>query len=236
MNRCETMRILWAFLLSIHLLVPAGAQGQDLARQVSVEGTGRVSAVPDMAVIQLGVQREARDAGAAMTAVSQAMAAVLKQIAEAGIAAEDIQTTGVGLNPQWRHSQDGSPPRVTGYIASNSLSVRVRDLDLLGELLSAVVSDGANSMNGLSFQVADTSDLEDQARVAAVGDAARKARILAEAAGASLGQVIAISEGQQGGLPGPMLEMAMADRAAVPVAAGQVEIVVTVRAVYALGD
>jgi uncharacterized protein YggE len=230
------MRIMLVLLGVFLVSGPVSVQAQELARHVSVDGVGRVSAVPDTAVIQLGVEREARDAGAAMTAASEAMTAVLAQITSAGIAPEDVQTTGIGLGPRWNQSDDGSPPRVTGYVASNSLNVRVRDLELLGGLLSAVVSDGANTMNAMSFQVAEPGALEDAARVAAVEDAARKARILAEAAGATLGNVVSISEGQPGGFPGPMMEVAMADRAAVPVAAGQIEIMVTVRAVYALGD
>lgn len=230
------MRLLSVLVITLAFLGPVGVQSQEALRHVSVEGIGRVSAVPDVAVIQIGVQREARDAGAAMDAASQAMTAVLDQIRGAGIAPEDVQTTGIGLHPNWRHTQDGSPPRVTGYIASNTLSVRVRDMELLGGLLGAVVADGANTMNGLSFEVADPGALEDQARVAAVEDAARKARMLAEAAGANLAGVVSISEGQAAGMPGPMLEMAMSDRAAVPVAAGQLEVIVTVRAVYALGE
>lgn len=228
------MRLLTVFLFGLLTLAPVDAWSQDVARSVSVEGVGRVSAVPDMAVVQLGVQREAIDADAAMNAASEAMTAVLSRIADAGIEPEDVQTTGVGLSPMWRHSNDGSPPRITGYVASNDLSIRVRDLGMLGDLMSAVVADGANAMNGLSFEVSDRKELEDQARSAAVEDAAHKARILAGAAGAGLGPVLSLAEGQQGGGPVPVMEMAMSDRAAVPVAAGQIDIVVTVRAVFAL--
>lgn len=228
------MRFMWMTLVGLLMVTPVGAQSQDAMRQISVEGTGRVAAVPDMAIVQLGVQREARDAGSALSAASEAMTSVLSQIANAGIDPQDVQTTGIGLRPVWNHSQDGSPPRVTGYVASNDLSVRVEDLDLLGDLLTAVVGEGANTMNGLNFEVTNKTELEDRARVAAVEDAARKATVLAEAAGLRLGAVMSLSEGQQISQPGPMLEMAMSDRAAVPVAAGQIEITVTVRAVYFL--
>lgn len=228
------MRFMWMTLVGLLMVTPVGAQSQDAMRQISVEGTGRVAAVPDMAIVQLGVQREARDAGSALSAASEAMTSVLSQIADAGIDPQDVQTTGIGLRPVWNHSQDGSPPRVTSYVASNDLIVRVEDLDLLGDLLTAVVGEGANTMNGLNFDVTNKAELEDRARVAAVEDAARKATQLAEAAGVRLGAVASLSEGQQISQPGPMLEMAMSDRAAVPVAAGQIEITVTVRAVYSL--
>lgn len=228
------MRLLLSSVLFLAVSVSGAFAADPPLRTVSVEGVGRVAAVPDMAVVSLGVQREAREASAAMTAASEAMTQVLARVSEAGIAPEDVQTTRIGLDPRWRHSQDGTPPRVVGYVASNTLSVKVRDLDRLGSLLDAVVSDGANTMNGLSFDVAETQALEDEARVLAVQDAERRARIAAEAAGASLGHVVSLSEGSRGGVPRPMFEAADAMRATVPVAAGQVEIVVTVGAVFEL--
>ena len=206
------------------------------ARWIAVEGIGRVFAVPDVAVVRLGVQREARDAGAAMAAASAAMAGMLAGIAEAGIAPEDVQPERVGLDPRWRHMQDGSPPRITGYVATNSLRVTVRDLDGLGTLLDAVVSDGANTMDSLTFEVSELSDLEDEARAKAVEDARRKASILAGAASAELGHVISISEGAQPGAPMPMFETALAERSSVPVAVGQMDVTIAIRAVFALAD
>lgn len=215
---------------------PVAAMADEPLRNVSVEGIGRVEAVPDMAVVQIGVQREAREAGSAMAAASDAMTAVLAQVQDAGIAPGDIQTMRIGLDPRWRHANDGSAPRVVGYVASNDLSVTVRDLDLLGALLDAVVSDGANAMNGLSFDVADREALEDAARVAAVEDARRKAGMIAEAAESALGSVISLSEGSFGGGPPIMMQTAEAMRSSVPVAAGQIDVVVSVRAVFALAD
>jgi uncharacterized protein YggE len=228
------MRIVMIAVATLLALTPGLASSEE--RQIVVQGEGRVSAAPDTAIIALGVQREARDARTAMRDASEAMTLVLSRLDQAGIAPEDIQTTRVGLDPRWQHSQDGAPPRVTGYVASNDLSVRVRDLDALGGLLDAVVSEGANTMNGLSFSVADMEPLEDAARIAAVEDARRKAATLADAAGVTLGGVVTLSEGGVGG-PVPMMETAMlSDRAMVPVAAGQVDVVVTVRAVFAIAE
>ncbi len=217
-------------------LMPVSGVAAEAIRQILVDGEGQVSAVPDMAVVHFGVSREAPEAAAAMRLASEAMTAVLASISEAGIAAEDVQTTRVGLDPQWSYSQDGTPPRLTGYVASNDLSVAVRDLGGLGELLDTVVAEGANTMNGLAFSVADPSDLEDAARSAAVKDATRKAGTLAGAAGVTLGNILSISETVGGAVPMPRFEAAMADRAAVPVAAGQVEITVTVTAIFAIAD
>lgn len=222
--------------LAVSLLLSASvSRAQDQMRHVAVEGIGRVSAVPDMGLVHFGVQREARDARAAMLAASEAMDGILARITEAGIAPEDVQTTRIGIDPRWQHDQNGGSPRITGYVASNSLQVTVRDLDRVGPLLDAVVDEGVNVMGGLSFSIANPERLEDEARRKAVEDARRKADILAGAAGAELGGVISIAEGTQQIGPGPMFEAAMADRSAVPVAAGQMDIEVTVRAVFALG-
>lgn len=230
------MRIRTVLTASFLALMPVSGVAAEAIRQILVDGEGQVSAVPDMAMVHFGVSREAPEAAVAMRLASEAMTAVLASLAEAGIAAEDVQTTRIGLDPQWSYSQDGTPPRLTGYVASNDLSVAVRDLGGLGELLDTVVAEGANTMNGLAFSVADPSDLEDAARSAAVKDATRKAGTLAGAAGVSLGNILSISETVGGAVPMPRFEAAMADRAAVPVAAGQVEITVTVTAIFAIAD
>lgn len=224
---------LFAGLLAL-VALPGVASEQ--SRQIAVQGEGRVSAVPDMAVVQIGVSRDARTAGAAMQAASEAMTSVLASISAAGIAPEDVQTTRIGLDPMWQHSQDGAPPRVTGYVASNDLSVRVRDLGLLGTILDSVIAEGANTMNGLSFSVAAPEALEAEARAEAVSDARGKAETLAGAAGVALGEVISISENAGGGGPVPMFEAAMSDRAAVPIATGQVDVTVRVAAVFAITE
>ena len=230
------MRIFLVALLGLLVTGAHPGEASDLNRQIIVDGEGRVSATPDIANVNIGVRREARQAGAAIDAASKAMTSVLESIAAAGIAPEDVQTTRIGLDPRWQHSQNGTPPRVVGYVASNDLRIRVRDLDLLGGLLDSVVSEGANTMNGLTFSVADPGPLEDEARAAAVADARRKAQTLASAADVVLGNVISINESRVADGPVPMAAMAMAERAAVPVAAGQVEIVVSVRAVFAIAQ
>jgi uncharacterized protein YggE len=230
------MRVRTLLIAAVAALMPVSGMALEATRQIIVDGDGHVSAVPDMAIVQFGVSREAPEAGAAMRSASEAMAAVLNSIGAAGIARDDVRTTRIGLDPQWSYSQDGTSPRLTGYVASNDLSVTVRDLDGLGDLLDAVVAEGVNTMTGLSFAVADPTELEDTARAAAVEDAVRKAGTLAWASGVNLGEVISISESAGGIAPMPRFEAAMADRAAVPVAAGQVEISVTVTAVFAIAE
>ena len=206
-------------------------------RQIVVRGEGVVQAAPDMAVIQVGVSREARTASDAMDQASRATEAVLLRIAEAGVEDRDVQTQNIGLHPRMQHSS-GNAPRVVGYVANNTLSVRVRDLALLGVLLDAVVGDGANTMNGLSFSVAEPRGLQDQARTAAVADAGAKAALLADAAGVTLGPVQTISEQGGGFQPqfrgrgGVLMEAAMD----VPVAEGELEIRASVTMVFVIAD
>lgn len=207
----------------------AGAALAQAPGKITVTGTGEVAAVPDMATIILGVQVRGDTAAAALAANSERLAAVLARLKATGIADRDLQTSGLGLGPQLDYSRDGQPPRVVGYEATNMLTVRVRDLARLGAVLDQAVADGANTLNGLSFGLAEPQAALDKARVAAVQDARRKADMMAQAAGVSLGAVLEMSESTGGG-PQPYFRgapMAM-EAAAVPVQGGEVSLSVQV--------
>jgi uncharacterized protein YggE len=210
---------------------PAAADGK-----ITVTGEGRASAAPDMATLSLGVTTQAEEAAAAMRANAEAMAAVLARLADLGIAEADLQTSSITLSPRWEPPRaDETEPRVTGFVASNMLTVEVRDLATLGGAIDAAVGDGANTLGGLVFGISDDRALREAARRAAVADAADKARVLAEAAGVRLGAVAEIVEG--GIMGGPMFaRMDMAAAEAVPVAPGEVELQVTVTMTWEIGD
>lgn len=226
------MRIL-AFLVAV--LVPLAASANEAVPQIVVTGMGSVSAEPDMATVFFGVSREARTASAAMEQANDATATVLATVQQSGISPRDVQTTSINLSPVWDQS-NARPRQIRGYVASNDLTVRVRDLDGLGAFLDSVVVDGANRLNGLSFAIAETGALETEARAAAVQDARAKAETLATAAGVELGAVLTISEG--GGLPQPgsLMRGAMMEASAVPVATGEIDIRVSVTAVFAIAQ
>jgi len=231
------MRILWMVFVVLIAVSPQVALADDTDRGIVVSGEGTVSAAPDMATVFVGVSRQARRAGDALQEASEGAAAVLARLASEGIAPRDIQTRNIGLSPQYARSNDGSPPRVTGYVASNDLMVRVRDFDRLGAVLDAIVVDGANAMNGLSFDIQERDELEQVARAQAVGVAREKAEVLAKAAGVTLGAVLTISEGGAGAAPfaadqGLMMEA----RSAVPIAGGEIDIRATVTIVFAIAD
>jgi len=228
------MRVLIAVFAMIWGGTAAAAELE--AGRLTVTGEGRIASVPDMATITLGVVHEAPTAAVALDAASAATGAVLDGLAADGVAARDIQTRDLALRPVWsnRSSTTGSPPRITGFQASNTVVVRVRDLDALGGILDRVVSRGANLFQGLSFGLQDPAPLQDRARRDAVAEAQRRARLYADAAGLTLGPVLLLNEAGTSPVPVQMLRLeAMED--AVPIAQGEVRTTASVTMVFAIG-
>jgi len=215
-------------------VLPVTAQN---AGRLTVIGQGSVQSTPDMATISLGVTTEARTAAAALASNSSDTAEILKVISNSGIAERDVQTSGLNLSPVWnnRTSNSNSRPAIVGYAVSNQITIRVRDLTVLGQVLDAVVKSGATNFRGLSFGLQDTVPAMDGARTAAVQDAARKARLYAAAASVDLGKILEIREaGASSPRPEMLREMAMSE--AVPIAAGEISITASVTIVYELVD
>ncbi|GHG87240.1 SIMPL domain-containing protein [Pseudodonghicola xiamenensis] len=218
-------------------LIGAPAWSDEAPRQIVVTGEGVVQAEPDMATITLGVTHEAEEAGEAMQATSDAVAAILTRLGDMGIASRDLQTRQLSLNPIWSEDKDdvGGRQKISGFVASNTVLVRVRDLTALGGILDAVIADGANDFSGLQFSVQEPKPLQDQARKEAVAEAMARARLLADAAGVTLGPVVSISDAG-GGRIAPMAEMSMRMAAAkMPVAAGEVSVSASVSMVFSIG-
>lgn len=213
------MRVLNALMLSAALALPFSAPAFAEAL-VTVTGEATVEATPDMATISLGVTTEGQTAAEAMTANSKALQAVVERLKAAGIEDRDLQTSNLSLNPNWVGYDSGSTPKIAGYVASNMLNVRVRALDGLGSVLDASIADGANTLNGISFELAQPRPALDEARKAAVADARARAALLIEAAGGTLGKIVSITENSGYGSPMPMFKSDAA--APVPVAAGQI--------------
>jgi len=199
---------------------------------VEVTGVGEVAAAPDMAVLQVGVGVEAARAEDAVRQMAERQAAVLERIAALGIAPRDMQSSQMTLNPVWDQGQ-GSPRAVRGYIARSVVTVRVRDLLVLGKLLDVAVRDGATEFGGLRFMLADPAPAEAAARAAAVRDAAVKAGQMAQAAGLALGPVPRLEERGGGGVA-PVEMMAARVGTDVPIAPGEVTVRVEIGAVYTL--
>jgi len=209
---------------------------QQTQSTISVSGTGQVSAQPDTAVITIGVETQASDAATAMSQNSQKMTAVVNALEQAGVAAQDIQTQVVQLQPVYQQQQGQTTSitgtEVIGYIATNLVQVRTQKLDSLGQIVDAAVQAGANRIQSISFEISDTSALMDQARQAAWQDAQHKASQLADLAGAQLGSVVTITESSQG--PTPIVAQALSSSAAVPIQAGTQAVQVTIQVTWAI--
>jgi uncharacterized protein YggE len=223
-------------LLILLALSPAAAQ-DETPRRLVVTGTGEASARPDVAVVSAGVVAQADTASAALAENTRAMNAVLEQLRAAGLAQEDIQTAQFAVTPLYDIRQPDpqrtEPPRIVGYQVSNQLTARVRDIDQLGATLDALVRAGANSIDGLHFEIADSKQVLGEARDAAVADALAKARRYATAAGVQLGEILAIEETGVYAPPRPMMR-AEAMAASVPIAPGQTELSASVTITFAL--
>lgn len=231
------MRLIHVLALSAAVLLPAG--GPSLAQDKSpativVTGTGTVEAAPDIATLSIGVTTQGDTAAAAMAANSAAVDAVIARLTASGIAPRDMQTSNLSLFPVWSDSSV-SPPAMTSYTASNQLTVRVRDLATLGAVLDAAVTDGANTLNGLTFGLADPEPALDTARTEAVAAARSRAELLATAAGLKLGRIVMISEGGASTDPGPMFR-ADASAMSVPVAGGELGLSASVTVQYELAE
>jgi uncharacterized protein YggE len=241
--------VLAAVLVSILLLQPGydtvSAQAEtgsiQSQRTLNVSGSGQVSARPDTAIVTLGVQTEAEQANVALSENSQQMQAVIDALKKAGVAAEDIQTQVINLQPRYEQPPAPGPstlpgtPKLVGYVATNTVEVTVRQLGTLGELLDAAVQAGGNQIEGISFEVSNPATLLDQARAAAWQDAQHKAEQLAGLAGAKLGEVLSITESSQ--TPRPVLQAVQAaPAAAVPVEPGTQTIEVDVQVTWSLAQ
>lgn len=230
------MRALSALILSTALALPLAttASAEDAVRSISVTGTGTIEAAPDMATLMIGVTTQGKTAAEALAENSKATDAVIARLTASGIAARDMQTSNLSINPNWT-GYDSSTPTISGYVASNMLTVRVRALDTTGAVLDAAVADGANTLNGMTFGLADPEPAYKEARKEAVTDARAKAELLATAAGVKLGQVLSISDAGAMTDPAPMYRDAVA-ASPVPVVGGELGLVANVAVTWEIAE
>ncbi len=208
--------------------------GQGLARRISVQGHGVVSARPDIAVLRAGVTGQAPSAKAALAAHNRIMTGLLAALRSFGLAERDLQSQQVDLRAIFpKRRQNDADPAPSSFQATGHLRIRLREVDRLGELLDQMAAVGVNNLSGLRFAIAEPAPLRDEARRRAVQDARHRARLYAAEAGVQLGPVLRISESGAGG---PVREFrAMANSSAGgPTAPGETEISVTVNMVFAI--
>src|SRR6185437_2098450 len=179
-----------AVAVALLAAIPASAghaEEKAMERTITVSATGTAEAEPDQARITSGVTTEAPTAREALTGNNEAMSKVVSELKTKGIDAKDIQTASFNVEPVVDY-KDGQPPKVRGYRVSNQVVVLVRDLGKLGTVLDDMVTAGANQIQGLSFEVSKAETLKDEARKEAIANALRRAKLLAAAAGAEVGQ------------------------------------------------
>lgn len=218
---------------------PAPAAGADAvfrATTLNLAAYGETKVAPDMAAINLGVMTEAATAQAAMQANATRMNQVMASLKRSGIAAKDIQTSQLSIEPQYVYEQN-QPPKLTGYRATNQVTVTVHDLARLGQAVDATVAAGANQMGGINFGLEDPTAAENAAREAAVKALAAKADLYAKATGYRVLRLVSLSEGGSMSPPPPMPMAAMSarfEKADTAVSPGEVKVRVDVGGVYEL--
>jgi uncharacterized protein len=223
------MKHLFVFLLFLGFsLTPCFAQEIDKAPQISVSGTGRIRAKPDLATIRLGVEAQAAEAVQAQSKVNDKITKILQQLEKRGIPKKQIQTTNLQLYPVYSQenpeTRNNEPPRVVAYRASNTLQIEVTDTTTVGQVIDAGTSAGANQLQGVSFFLKDEKAQKNLALRQAVLEARKKAETLADSLGVRLGDVLTAREDS---VNVSMPHYAAMERAAVastPVEPGEIEI------------
>jgi uncharacterized protein YggE len=235
----------WA-VLAVAAMAPAGMPGSAAMAQslpttveplVPAQGTildvsaeGRTTRVPDLATVRAGVVSQGQTAAAALADNAQRMARVVAALKRSGIDNRDIATASVALSPQYRYT-DGQAPVITGYQASNTVSVRFRSVAKAGGVLDTLVAQGANQIDGPNLSIDKPEAALDEARTDAVKRARARADLYATAAGMKVARVISIAEaGQDAGGPGPQpmfMARAMKADAATEIAPGEKDVTIT---------
>lgn len=233
------MKVLFAAALACVALPAAGQVAVPTAAApldgtlLTVSATGRVTRTPDLATVRAGVVTQGQSAAGALGENAQRMAAVVAALKAAGIAARDITTSAVALQPQYRYA-DNQPPAVTGYQATNTVSVRFRDIAKAGRVLDALVKAGANQIDGPSLSLSQPDAALDAARTDAVTRARARAALYAQAAGLRVERIVSLDENGEdaGGAPQPPVmfraRAMAADAAPTQVLPGETDVTATI--------
>ena len=207
-------------LAATAMAVPAAAAAQATAviqplagTRLDVSATGEVARVPDIAVISTGVVTRAASATAAIQQNANRMERVRAALRKAGVEDKDIQTSSINLNPDYVYAER-QPPRLTGYQASNQVSVRFRDIRKTGEILDALVAEGANQINGPTLTIDKPEAALDEARLKALANGRARAELYARGLGMRVTRLLSVSETGGYAAPPPMPMYARAEMAA----------------------
>lgn len=205
-------------------------------RTLSINGNGTISIEPDTATINIGVQTQGSDAQEVVSSNNEQSQALIDALTSAGISENDIQTSNFSIYPRQEYDGQGQPTGEITYVVNNTVSVTVRDLENIGNVLDTAVRAGANNINGIQFDIEDREAAQQQAMTAAMENAQARAEVLAETAGVELGDILSLQTylGSSSPIPyGSGYDMAVQETAmSVPVSPGEMQIMVDVSVVY----
>jgi uncharacterized protein YggE len=235
-------KILPAFALLLTLSTAVFAQAPAPQPPVLVvTGNGEVLATPDEAFVRLGIVRQAPAAQSAQDQASAVAQQILNEIRKLGVMPEQIQTARLILSPVYapRSPESRDAPRIVAYNASNTVTVRLENLSLIGPVIDAGLKAGANQLEGVQFGLRNELPSRQQALKQAVNEARSKAEAMAEALRINLGEVLEVSEG---GSVSPKFDMAVASRTfeaaapQTPVSPGQIQVFANVTIRYRISQ
>ncbi|MEP7040014.1 MAG: SIMPL domain-containing protein [Chloroflexota bacterium] len=209
---------------------------EPIERMIVVSGEATVRRVPDLAVVSLSVSVQDRQTAPARDKANQRATAILARLRELGVPDADVQAPSLTVQPTYDYGR--GTPKVTGYQAARPMTIRVRDIDLLGPILDALVDEGATQVHGTSMELADPEAASREALATAVGVARARAEALAAAAGLKLGSPRRIEE-ESDSSPSPFrggmrMFQAAAEAAPTEIAAGEIEVTARLRAWFDL--
>lgn len=235
----KTITILMVLLVLFSTSLFAGGKSDELlGPNVQVSGTGVVMLTPDTASITFAVETMDEQAAVASQENAKIMTSVYDVLTEKGIVKDDIATNGYRVYQQSRWNSEKDRTEYLDYRVTNNVTVTVRDIDTVGDIIDIVLSTGVNRLDNVNFYAKDTEKAYDTARKLAVEEAVKSAKILAEGAGQKLGKIISISENK--GYDVSYGNFAMVKESSVsrdystPIAPGSTEVSITVNIIAAL--
>ena len=251
------MKKKWLWAIGLALVLPIiGLYGCSVASPTTIEavnlggqqegiwvtGEGKVTAVPDIATLRLGIEAQEATVAEAQTQAAEAMDEVMTALIDNEVAEKDIQTQYFSIRQVRRWSETRDQEIVVGYRVTNMVTAKIRDIDKVGSIIDAVAVAGGDltRIDNISFSIDDPSAYYEEARQKAMADAEAKAEHLARLAGVSLGKPTYISEGIQ--IPPPIYPRAVYEEvpipapAAPPISPGEMEISLTLQVAYAILD
>jgi uncharacterized protein len=234
------MKSIVPFLILMAMMSSTFAQSdsKEKSRTISVRGEGMIATSPDQLRLSVSVNTQGQTASAAMRLASGKTSEILSLLKSFGIDEKNIQTSRVNVSPTYDYSKQIQPPPIIGYNSTNDFSVLFKGklMDKVGEFMDKAVTAGASSFGGLQYEASTQRELERDALKRAADDAKARAEVLAKQLGASLGQVMTISENVSSGGPVPMMmKSAMMDASSsAPVMQGELSIRAEVNVVFEL--